>query len=169
MKISLIVAKAENNVIGRDNQLIWKLSDDLKLFKKHTTGHHIIMGRKTYESMGKPLPNRTSIVISRNNNYEVPAGHHVVNSLESAIQLCIGKHLDQVYIIGGAQIYKEAIGICDEMLITEVEANPQGDAFFPEFNKKEWKEVYDEEHRKDEKNEFDFKFVIYKRMHTKVK
>ncbi|MCH7409702.1 dihydrofolate reductase [Belliella sp. DSM 111904] len=168
MKISIIVAKADNNVIGKDNQLIWKLSADLKLFKKHTTGHHIIMGRKTFESMGNPLPNRTSIVITRNSDYSVPDNHHVVNSLESAIQLCIGKHLDQVYIIGGAQIYKEAISICDEMLITEVDASPDGDAFFPEFNKTEWKIVYDEYHSKDEKNENNFRFAIYERIHSIV-
>lgn len=155
-------------MIGKDNQLIWKLSADLKLFKKHTTGHHIIMGRKTFESMGNPLPNRTSIVITRNSDYSVPDNHHVVNSLESAIQLCIGKHLDQVYIIGGAQIYKEAISICDEMLITEVDASPDGDAFFPEFNKTEWKIVYDEYHSKDEKNENNFRFAIYERIHSIV-
>ncbi|MFN3801210.1 dihydrofolate reductase [Belliella pelovolcani] len=164
MKISLIVAKAKNNVIGKDNQLIWRLSSDLKLFKKHTTGHHIIMGRKTYESMGKPLPNRTSIVISRNKDFKIPEGHHLVNSLEEAIQLGISRNLDQVFIIGGAQIYKDAIQFCDEMLITEVDAEPDGDVFFPEFDSKAWKIVQSEQFSKDEKNEYDFKFVIYKRV-----
>ncbi|SNS50220.1 dihydrofolate reductase [Belliella buryatensis] len=164
MKISLIVAKAENNVIGKDNQLIWRLSSDLKLFKKYTTGHHIIMGRKTYESMGKPLPNRTSIVISRNKDFEVPEGHFLAHSLEEAIQLGISRNLDQVFIIGGAQIYKEAIQFCDEMIITEVQAAPEGDAFFPEFDRKAWKIVHSEHFPKDDKNEYDFNFMIYKRI-----
>ncbi len=166
LKISLIVAKADNNVIGKDNQLIWRLSSDMKLFKKHTTGHHIIMGRKTYESMGRPLPNRTSIVISRNKDFEIPEGHYLVHSLEEAIQLCIGKNLDQVFIIGGAQIYKEAIDFCDEMLITEVQTNPDGDAFFPEFDQKNWKIVHTETFAKDDKNEYNFRFMTYKRIES---
>lgn len=164
MKISLIVAKAHNNVIGKDNQLVWRLQSDLKQFKKITTGHHIIMGRKTYESMGKPLPNRISIVITRNKNFEVPEGHHVVHSLEEAIRLCISKNLDQVYIIGGAQIYAESIPMCDEMLITEVDANPEGDAYFPEFSSLEWKKEQSEQFAKDENNEFNFEFITYKKV-----
>ena len=164
LNISIIVAKAKNNVIGKDNQLIWKLSSDLRFFKKTTTGHHIIMGRKTYESMGKPLPNRTSIVITRNQDFEIPEGHFVVYSLEEAIRLCISKNLGQVYIIGGAQIYKEAINICDEMLITEVDASPDGDVFFPEFNLSNWKKENGEIFQKDEKNEFNFEIATYKRI-----
>ncbi|MFD2033555.1 dihydrofolate reductase [Belliella marina] len=164
MTISIIVAKAKNNVIGKDNQLVWRLSSDLRLFKKITTGHHIIMGRKTYESMGKPLPNRTSIVITRNKDFKIPEGHHVVNSLEEAVRLCIGKNLGQVFIIGGAQIYSEAIAICDEMLITEVDANPEGDVYFPKFNSSEWKKDAVEHFYKDEKNEYNFDFVTYKRV-----
>ena len=118
MKISIIVAKSLNNVIGKDNQLIWRLSADLQLFKTHTSGHHIIMGRKTFESIGKPLPNRTSIVISRNPHFSVPEGHFISHSLEEAIQICIGKKLDQVFIIGGAEIYSQAIAIAEEFLVT---------------------------------------------------
>lgn len=163
LKISIIVAKAKNNVIGKDNQLIWKLSSDLRLFKKLTTDHYIIMGRKTYESMGKPLPNRTSIVITRNRDFELPEGHFVFHSLEDAIQLCISKNLEQIYIIGGAEIYLQSLSICDELIVTEVDANPQGDVFFPDIDPKKWNEFSREHFQKDEKNEYDFDFVTYKR------
>jgi dihydrofolate reductase len=164
LKISIIVAKAKNNVIGKDNQLIWRLSADLQLFKSHTVGHHIIMGRKTYESVGKPLPNRTSIVITNNQDFRVPEGHMVAHSLEEAIQICIGKKLDNVFIIGGAEIYQQALPIADELMITEVNAMPEGDVFFPEFDKNEWKIVSTTSYLRDEKNEYDFDFVIYKKV-----
>ncbi len=164
MKISIIVAKAKNNVIGKNNQLIWRLSSDLKLFKQITSGHHIIMGRKTYESVGKPLPNRISIVITRNPDFQLPEGHKVCHSLQEAIQLCIGKHLDQVYIIGGAEIYRQALPICDELLVTEVDARPEGDVFFPEINPKQWKKTASESFKKDDKNEYNFEFVTYKKV-----
>lgn len=163
LKISIIVAKAKNNVIGKDNQLIWKLSSDLRLFKKLTTGHHIVMGRKTYESVGKPLPNRTSIVITRNRDFELPEGHYVFHSLEDAIKLCISRKLEQVYIIGGAEIYLQALPICDELIVTEVDAFPQGDVFFPAIDPDQWNEISREHFPRDEKNEYDFDFVIYKR------
>jgi dihydrofolate reductase len=163
LKISIIVAKSLNNVIGKDNQLIWRLSADLQLFKTHTSGHHIIMGRKTFESIGKPLPNRTSIVISRNPNFSVPEGHFISHSLEEAIQICIGKKLDQVFIIGGAEIYSQAIAIADELLVTEVNAILEGDVFFPEIDKNEWTVISSHSYKKDEKNQFDFDFVVYKR------
>jgi len=164
LKISIIVAKAKNDVIGKDNQLIWRLSSDLKLFKKITSGHHIIMGRKTYESVGKPLPNRVSVVISRNKNFALPDGHIVVHSLEEAIQVCIGKHLNQVFIIGGAEIYKQAIKIADELLVTQVDASPEGDAFFPFINPEKWQIISTEHYEKDQNNEHNFDFVIYKRI-----
>jgi len=164
LKISIIVARAKNNVIGKDNQLIWRLSADLQLFKSHTTGHHIIMGRKTYESVGKPLPNRTSIVITNNPEFKVPEGHIVAHSLEEAIQICIGKKLDNVFIIGGAEIYNQAFPLADELMITEVNAIPDGDVFFPEFEKNEWKIVSTTSYFKDEKNEYDFDFVVYKKL-----
>jgi dihydrofolate reductase len=163
LKISIIVAKSINNVIGKDNQLIWRLSADLQLFKSHTSGHYIIMGRKTYESIGKPLPNRTSIVITNNPEFNVPEGHFVAHSLEEAIQICIGKKLDQVFIIGGAEIYRQAIPLADELLVTEVNAILDGDVFFPEINKNEWSVVSSNAYKKDDKNQFDFDFVVYKR------
>ncbi len=163
MKVSIIVAKSLNNVIGKDNQLIWRLSADLQLFKIQTTGHYIIMGRKTYESIGKPLPNRTSIVITNNPDFSVPEGHFVAHSLEEAIQICIGKKLDQVFIIGGGEIYRQAVPIADELVVTEVNAILDGDVFFPEIDMNEWTVVSSNSYKKDEKNQFDFDFVIYKR------
>jgi dihydrofolate reductase len=163
LKISIIVAKALNNVIGKDNQLIWRLSADLQLFKSHTTGHHIIMGRKTYESVGKPLPNRTSIVITNNPDFKVPEGHLVAHSLEDAIQTCISRQLEKVFIIGGAEIYRQALPLADELMVTEVIASPEGDVFFPEIDKSEWEIVSTTSYTKDEKNEFDFDFVVYKK------
>lgn len=163
MKISIIVAKASNNVIGKDNELVWKLSSDLKRFKNLTTGHCIIMGRKTYESIGKPLPNRTSIVISRNPSFELPSGHFVVKSMQEAIQKTIGTAQNQVFVIGGAEIYGQAMDIADELIVTEVHAFPEGDAFFPEIDPFIWEKTSEENFRKDESNQYDFDFIVYKR------
>lgn len=121
------------------------------------------MGRKTFESIGKPLPNRTSIVITNNPEFSVPEGHFVAHSLEEAIQICIGKKLDQVFIIGGAEIYRQAVPLADEILVTEVNAMLEGDVFFPEINENEWSVVSSNSYKKDDKNQYDFDFVIYKR------
>jgi len=161
LKISIIVAKAQNNVIGKDNQLVWKLSGDLQHFKKTTLGHHVIMGRKTFESMGKPLPGRTSIVITRNPGYQVPTPHHVVHSLEEALEITQQKGLEQVFILGGAEIFKLTLPLTDEMIITEVYASPEGDTFFPAIEDSHWKKVSEEKHIKDEKNEYNYSFVTY--------
>lgn len=121
------------------------------------------MGRKTYESVGRPLPNRTSVVISRNSEFNLPEGHHLVSSWEQAIQLCISKKLDLVYVIGGAEIYRLAMPFADELLVTEVDTSPEGDAFFPLISAEEWEETKREQFQKDDKNEFDYAFVTYKR------
>lgn len=163
MKISLIVAKAKNDVIGKDNGLVWKLSSDLRHFKNTTTGHHLIMGRKTFESTEKPLPNRTSVVVTRNENYCVPNGHHVVTDLQEALKVCRLKKLDKIFISGGGEIYKIALPYVDEMIITEVDATPEGDTFFPEVKWENWKEISRESHQADEKNEYGFDIVTYKR------
>lgn len=163
LKISIIVAKASNNVIGKNNELVWKLSSDLKRFKNLTTGHCIIMGRKTYESIGKPLPNRTSIVISRNPGFELPSGHFVARSMQEAIQKAIGTAQDRVFVIGGAEIYQQAMDIADELIVTEVHALPEGDAFFPEIDPAQWEKTSVENFQKDESNQYDFDFVVYKR------
>ncbi|KEO72476.1 dihydrofolate reductase [Anditalea andensis] len=161
MKISLIVAKAQNNVIGKDNSLVWKLSADLRHFKSTTTGHHLIMGRKTFESTEKPLPNRTSVVITRNKKYTVPDGHHVVTDLKEAIAICKKKQLEKIFISGGGEIYKMALPLVDEMIITEVNAQPDGDTYFPEINWSEWDIVSSVHHDADEKNEFSFDINTY--------
>ena len=163
MKISLIVAKAKNNVIGKDNGLAWKLSADLRHFKSSTSGHHLVMGRKTFESMGKPLPNRTSIVVTRNSDYKVPEGHYVVTDVKEAIELGKQKQLDKLFITGGGEIYKIALPYVDEMIITEVDSRPEGDTFFPEVDWADWEEISREHFTADEKNEYDFEIVIYTR------
>ncbi|WP_143960594.1 dihydrofolate reductase [Litoribacter populi] len=163
MKVSLIVAKAENNVIGKNNDLVWKLSDDLKHFKRTTLGQHLIMGRKTFESMGKPLPNRTSIVVTRKENYTVPEGHYCVQSLDQAFSLGKKLGLEKVFIAGGGEIYKMALPQVDEMVITEVKAKPQGDTFFPELDWENWKETQREHFEQSEKNEYSFDIAFYKR------
>lgn len=164
MQITLIVAKAKNNVIGKDNQLVWKLSTDLKRFKSLTSGHFILMGRKTFESFGKPLPNRTHLIITRNSDYQVPEGHSAFQSVEEAFTFCNKKGIEQLFIIGGGQIYEETINMCDRLEITEVDAKPEGDTFFPEINSKIWKEVERESFPADEKNEFPFAFVTYEKI-----
>jgi dihydrofolate reductase len=163
VKISLIVAKARNNVIGKDNQLVWKLSGDLQHFKRTTLGHHVIMGRKTFESMGRPLPGRTSIVITRNKEYQVPSPHQVVHSLDEALKIVEEKGLEQAFILGGAEIFKQALPLTDEMIITEVDATPDGDTLFPSVDYSAWEKISEEGHPKDEKNEYNYTFVIYHR------
>lgn len=163
---TIVVAKAENNAIGKDNNLLWHLPDDFKFFKKTTTGHHMIMGRKTYESMGKPLPNRTSIVVTRNKAYQVPEGHHVVNSLEEGIKIAERNGQEELMVIGGAQIYNQALkkGLVDRMIITEVKTTiEEAEAFFPEFSKTEWKEINRVHNPSDDRHKYEYDFVIYKK------
>lgn len=160
-ELTIIAAAAENNAIGRNNKLIWHLSDDLKRFKDLTKGHHIIMGRKTFESFPKPLPNRTHIVITRQENYKVPDGVIVVNSLDDALDAVSNDK--QPFIIGGGEIYRQAMAIADKIEITRVHATFEADAFFPEIDTSVWKKVNETFHDKDEKNEFPFSFITYVR------
>ncbi|MFT7900821.1 dihydrofolate reductase [Tenacibaculum ascidiaceicola] len=159
--ITLIAAIAKNNALGKDNDLIWHLPADLKRFKKVTTGHPILMGRNTFESIGKPLPNRTSIIITRKNNYFVD-GCLIANSIEQAIELTEGK---DAFIIGGAQIYKDALeqNLVDRLDITLLHHEFEADAFFPEIDMEIWKEVAREDFKADEKNKYDYSFVSYER------
>jgi len=158
--ISIIAAVAENNALGKDNQLIWHLPADLKRFKKVTLNHHIIMGRKTFESLGKPLPNRTSIIITRNKNYQVE-GCIVVNSLEQALEAA--KTDENPYILGGAEIYKQALEIADELDLTFVHHPFEADAFFPKIDISVWKETSREDFKADEKNKYDYSFVKFEK------
>lgn len=156
--ITIIAAVAANNALGKDNQLIWHLPADLKRFKKVTSNHHIIMGRKTYESLGKPLPNRVNIIITRNLNY-VAEGCIVVNSLSEAIEAA--KNDPNPYILGGAEIYNQAMDIADKLDLTFVHHKFEADAFFPNINLTVWKESSREDFKADEKNKYDFSFVTY--------
>jgi dihydrofolate reductase len=156
MDISIIVAVADKGVIGNDNQLLWRLSEDLKLFKKRTTGHAIIMGRKTFDSIGKPLPNRVNIVISRSKDLKIE-GCTVVNSLEKAIDVANQQtDKNEIFIIGGEKIYTLAETIANNLYLTKVNATLEGDAFFDLKPYKNWTKVSSVSYKKDEKNEYDF-------------
>lgn len=160
--ITLVVAKNENNVIGDDNQLIWHLPNDLKHFKKITTGHPILMGRLTYESIGKPLLNRTNIVITRNKNWSAD-GVVVTHSLQEAIKA--GHDIDEeIFIIGGGKIFEQSMELADVIELTEVYNDIDGEILFPEIDSEIWKEVSREEFEKDEKHQFDYSFVRYERI-----
>lgn len=157
---TIIAAIAHNNALGKDNDLIWHLPADLIRFRKTTTGHHIIMGRNTYESIGKPLPNRTTVIITRNPDYKAE-GCVVVHSIAAALE--VAKEDDSPFIIGGAQIYKEAISLVNQLDITEVHHEFEADAFFPEIDLNIWKETKRERFEADEKNKYAYSFVSYVR------
>ena len=156
--LTIIAAIANNNALGKDNDLIWHLPADLIRFKKTTTGHHIIMGRNTFESIGKPLPNRTTVIITRNKDYKAE-GCIVVNSLKDALK--IAENDKSPFIIGGGQVYKEAIELADRLDITEVHHNFDADVFFPEIEMSIWKETKRERFSADEKNKFEYSFIEY--------
>jgi len=156
--ITLIAAVAENNALGKDNQLLWHLPDDFKRFKNLTSGHYIIMGRKTFESFPKPLPNRTHVIITRQKDY-APEGCIIVHSLQEAIAICPKEQ--EVFVIGGGEIYTQSITVADKIDITKVHHQFEADTFFPEIDLKQWKLVFEEFHAKDEKHDFDFTFLTY--------
>lgn len=160
MTISIIVALAGNNGIGKDNGLLWHLPADLRHFRLLTTGHPIIMGRKTYDSIGKPLPNRRNIVITRNTALAIP-GVSVVHSLKEALYLC--SSTEEVFVIGGAEIYRQALPLCDTLYLTTVAGEFEADTFFPALNGGEWQEEARTEHEADEKNRFPYTFRTLKR------
>ena len=161
-QLTIIAAAAENNAIGLGNTLIWHLSEDLKRFKALTGGHYIIMGRKTFESFPKPLPNRTHVVITRQRDYKVPDGVIVVHSLEDAIDA--SKNDEQPFIIGGGQIYKQAMAIADKIELTRVHDTFEADAFFPEIDPAIWKETNNVFNKKDADHDYEFSFITYERM-----
>lgn len=160
--LTLIVAAGENDAIGKDNKLIWHLSDDLKRFKRLTNGHHIIMGRKTFESFPKPLPNRTHIIITRQSNYKAPNGVIIVNSLNDAIDAA--KSDAQPFVIGGGEIYNQAISLADTIELTRVHHDFEADTFFPKIDTSIWKETSNTHHDKDENHAYAFSFLTYKRI-----
>ncbi|MEC3905697.1 dihydrofolate reductase [Tamlana sp. 2201CG12-4] len=161
-ELTIIVAAATNDAIGKGNALIWHLSDDLKRFKTLTNGHHIIMGRKTFESFPKPLPNRTHVVITRQGDYKAPDDVIIVNSLEDAIDA--SKNDSQPFIIGGGEIYKQALAIADKIELTRVHHDFEADTFFPKIDTTVWKETANVFHKKDENHNYEFSFITYTRI-----
>ena len=160
--LTIIVAAGEKNEIGKNNDLIWHLKDDLKRFKALTSGHHIIMGRKTFESFPKPLPNRTHIVITRQKNYIVPEGVVVVNSLEEAFKFI--KNDNQPFIIGGGEIYKQALPYAEKIELTRVHDTFDADTFFPVIDADNWREIKNVFHTTDDNHEHEFSFLTFERI-----
>ncbi|UOE51566.1 dihydrofolate reductase [Mucilaginibacter sp. SMC90] len=159
MILSIIVAIAKNHAIGKDNKLLWYLPNDLKHFKDVTTGHTVIMGRKTFDSVGKPLPKRRNIVITR--QAISIEGCEVVPSVEAAIELC--KTEDEVFIVGGAEIYRQSIPLTNRIYLTIIDQDFEGDTFFPELNSDEWQEKDREDFEPDEKNKYKYSFITLER------
>ncbi len=165
MIISLIAARTQNNVIGKNNDLPWSLPDDMKYFMQTTKGHHVIMGRKNYDSIPekfKPLPNRTNIVVTRQSDFRAP-GCIVVNDLDKSLEIARANGEIETFIIGGAEIYNLGFALANKLYITEINTTLDGDTHFPGFDKKEWKEVSKIHHDKDERHQFDFDFVVYQK------
>ncbi len=162
--LSIIVAVAENGVVGRDNGLPWHLPEDLKYFKKMTLGKPVVMGRKTYESIGRPLPERRNIVVSRQSGY-APHGVEVVASLPAALALAVAgaAPVEEVMVIGGAQIYREALPLADRLYVTEVHASVEGDAHFPAVDWTQWRECSRTRYEASEKNPYCYSFAVYNR------
>lgn len=158
--ITMIAAASENDVLGKENDLVWHLPDDFKRFKTLTSHHYIIMGRKTFETFPKPLPNRIHVVITRKKNYR-PEGAVVVNSMEEALKLA--KNDPQPFIIGGGEIYTLGMSFAEKIELTRVHGTFEGDTFFPEINEDEWELVEEHFHPTDEKHAFAFTYLTYLR------
>jgi dihydrofolate reductase len=163
MKISLIVATSQNHVIGKNNQLPWHLPADLKHFKSITMGKPIIMGRKTFESIGKPLPGRRNIVISRDRDLAITSCE-VFSSIEDALSAV--NNTPEIMIIGGANLYSQLFSRANYIYLTMIDAEFEGDAFFPELNLTEWKLISEEKHLPDEKNRYSYRFMQYQRLNA---
>ncbi|MDX1755787.1 MAG: dihydrofolate reductase [Marinobacter sp.] len=168
MRKALIVAMARNRVIGRNNALPWYLPGDLRYFKQATLGKPILMGRKTFESIGRPLPGRLNVVITRNADWQAPEGVRRAASLADALITAEAQAEleggDEVMVIGGGQIYAEALPLVDRMYVTQVHAEVEGDAYFPEVNWDEWEEIGREDFSASDNNPYDYSFVVYQRL-----
>ncbi len=160
--LSIIVAKAQNNIIGKDNKLLWHIKDDLKRFKNLTTGHVIIMGRKTFESLGGILPNRKHIIFSQNPDFKVENENVKIVHSMLEIQEYIESE-EECFVIGGAMIYNLLMPYVNKMYVTEIHKDFEGDTFFPKINLDVWKEVSREKGPKDLENSFDYEYVVYER------
>jgi dihydrofolate reductase len=155
MALSIIVAAAENGVIGKDGKMPWRLPAESAYFKKTTLGHPVITGRKNFEAMGRPLPDRLNVVITRQAGFVVPAGAVVVHSLEKALELPAVKQSNEVFVIGGQQIYEQALPLADKLYLTAVHADIRGDTYF-RYDPNEWNLVWSEEHPADKENKYSF-------------
>lgn len=162
MEIAIIAAVSENNVIGNKNKIPWHLPADLKYFKKTTLGHPVIMGQNTYESIGKPLPKRVNIILSDDKDYKV-SGCFVFNSIPEAIDYLKNKRHKKAFVIGGASIYKQFINTADEIYLTRVLGNFNGDTYFPQIDADKWKVFSQKLYPKDDNNPYDMVFIIYNR------
>jgi len=160
MRISIIAAMAANRAIGIENRLPWNLPEDLKRFKALTMNHHIVMGRKTYDSIGKPLPGRNTVIVTRNVDYAVP-GCIAANSIDAALTVSYGD--EEVFFVGGADLYRQALPIANRIYLTEIQRVFDGDAFFPEYDTSQWNETSRERHRTAGDNSFEYHYVIYDR------
>lgn len=158
--ITMIAAAGENNALGKDGDLVWHLPDDFKRFKKLTTGHYIVMGRKTWESFPRPLPNRTHIIITRNKNYKADGGI-IVHSMEDA--LAYAKDDENTFIIGGGEIYTMGMDYASHIELTRVHGTFEADAFFPEIPEDQWKLINSETHEKDDRHDYAFTYETYKK------
>ncbi|MCB0646878.1 MAG: dihydrofolate reductase [Saprospiraceae bacterium] len=163
MIISCIVAIAKNNVIGKDNDIPWYLPADLKYFKKTTTGHPVIMGRNCYTSIGKPLPNRTNIIITRD-PFFISSNCLIARNIKEALSHAHGTGAEECFIIGGGQIYEQTAPLWDKLYLTEVDLETAGDVFFPKIDFEAWNLISEESHAADEKNEFNYTFKIFEKI-----
>ncbi len=168
MTVSAIAALSRNRVIGKDNDLPWRLPDDMKFFMETTRGHHVIMGRKNYDSLlpkFKPLPNRTNIVITRQRDFQAP-GCTVFHAIGPALDLARNNSEEECFIIGGAEIYKLAMPHTTRLYLTEIDAHIEGDTYFPEMNMKEWKETSRTHHPADQRHPYAFDIAVYDRINA---
>jgi dihydrofolate reductase len=160
MKLSIIVAMAANAVIGKDNGLPWRLRADLARFKRLTMGHHLLMGRKTWESIGRPLPGRTMVVITRRDGVSA-AGIRIAESIEEALEIARGAGETEAFVAGGAEIYRQMLDRADRLYLTRIHAEIEGDTFFPEIDWSRWREVKREDRDPDDRNPLPFSFIDY--------
>lgn len=163
MLVSAIVAVANNHIIGKDNDIPWYLPADLKYFKEKTLNHHIIMGRKCFDSIGKPLPKRTNIIVSRN-PFLISSNCTIARSIEEALEVAYDNQETEAFIIGGGEIYRQSMEFWDKIYLTEVAVEVQGDITFPEIDRAVWQLISEVRHTKDEKNEWDYTFKVFERI-----
>lgn len=160
-RLSMIVAMAKNRVIGADGRIPWHLPNELQLFKSVTMGHHIIMGRKTYESINRLLPGRSTVIVTRQKNYAV-AGAKIAHTLDEAVAQCAGD--SEIFVIGGGELYRAAMPKADRIYLTVVDAEPAGDTYMPEFDATQWRVHSTQRFGKDERHAHDYRFEIHERV-----